>query len=113
MNEKQQGLLALTRAVLERAFSNARVAKLTDEHMKVLGGIVFHHLLCNLSAHDMDVLAQMFCDANTIEAIGDETGVPLKRLRQVEREALIRLAQAAQLDLAKVMNVIESDKEQS
>lgn len=94
MNEKpSQGLLNLTRRVLERAFSNARVAKLTDEHMKVLGGIVFHHLLVDLSERDSSVLARKFCEFN-----------------QAEQKALIRLTQAAQLDLVKTMDDIEREQ---
>lgn len=97
MKEKLQGLLALTWSVLTRLFREGRLKRLTAEHMEVLSGIVLHHLLVGLSERDSSVLARKFCEFN-----------------QAEQKALIRLTQAAQLDLVKTMYDIEySDKEQS
>lgn len=90
MKEEVQGLLALTWSVLTRLFREGRLEKLTDEHMEVLSGIVFHHLLVDLSERDSSVLARKFCEFN-----------------QAEQKALIRLTQAAQLDLVKTMDDIE------
>lgn len=93
MNEKpSQGLLNLTRIVLTRTFGEKRLEKLTNEHMEVLSGIVLHHLLVGLSERDSSALARKFCEFN-----------------QAEQKALIRLTQAAQLDLVKTMDEIEKE----
>ncbi len=96
MSEKLQGLLALTWSVLTRLFREGRLKRLTAEHMEVLSGIVLHHLLVGLSERDSSALARKFCEFN-----------------QAEQKALIRLTQAAQLDLVKTMDDIENGREQA
>lgn len=114
--ELLQGLLDLTRIVLERIFIKDKVAKLTNEHLAVLSDIVFHHLF-KLPSRENIVLDEFFgvCTGKpkTLDDIKDEIGVPLEYLRQTKRKALIELTQAAQSDLIKTMDDIEDEREQA
>ena len=55
MNEKQsQGLLNLTRVVLEQIFSEDAVSSTTNEDMEVFSSVVFHHLCSLFSGEHFD-----------------------------------------------------------
>lgn len=116
MNEfPSQGLLNLTRTILEQIFSEDKAAKLTDEHMEVLSGIVLHHFT-KLESRQRIVLMERFGmgtdTIKTFKAIGDELAVSRECAYQIAQSGLFHLRCAATRDLIKAMYDIEySDKE--
>lgn len=117
MNKKSlPGLLDLTQAVLGHSFSESKREQLTRDHMEVLSGIVFHHML-NLPMAECDVLTSAFGvgthEIETLEALGKELGMTVDEAREFAFEALQHLVDASWMDILKTLIDIESEKEQS
>lgn len=114
--KKVQGLLDLTQALLARLFSEDRLKRFTAEHMEVLRGIVFHHLL-NLPMAECDVLTSAFGvgnhEAETLEALGKELGMTVGETREFAFEAFQHLADATWKDILKTLIDIENERTQS
>lgn len=117
MNKKSlPGLLDLTQAVLERSFSESRREQLTRDHMEVLSGIVFHHML-NLPMAECDVLTSAFGvgthEIETLEALGKELGMTVGETREFAFEAFQHLVDASWIDILKTLIDIEHERQQS
>lgn len=117
MNKKSlPGLLDLTQAVLERSFKDYRLDQLTADHMEVLSGIVFHHML-NLPMAECDVLTSAFGVGNhkieTLEALGKELGMTASEVEEFAGKAFRDLVDASWIDILKTLIDIRNEKEQS
>lgn len=117
MKEKpSQGLLNLTRRVLERSFSDYTLDQLTADHMEVLSGIVFHHML-NLPMAECDVLTSAFGvgthEIETLEVIGKELGMTASETEEFAAEAFQHLVDASWVDILKTLIDIENERTQS
>lgn len=118
MNEfPSQGLLNLTRTILEQIFSEDKAAKLTDEHMEVLSGIVLHHL-AYLPDEECAVLTQLYgvsgIEPKPLGVIRAEHGWTKTQAQKYVDKAFQDLIDVAKSDLYITMYDIEhSDKEQS
>lgn len=108
--KKAQGLLNLTQTILEQIFNEDKAAKLTDEHMEVLSGIVLHHFI-KLESRQRIVLTERFgigTDAiKTFKVIGDELAVSRECAYQIAQSGLFHLRCAATRDLINTMYDIE------
>ena len=111
-----QGLLDLTQAVLERSFKDYRLDQLTADHMEVLSGIVFHHML-NLPMAECDVLTSAFGvgthEIETLEVIGKELGMTASETEEFAAEAFQHLVDASWVDILKTLIDIENERAQS
>lgn len=117
MNKKSlPGLLDLTQAVLERSFKDYRLDQLTADHMEVLSGIVFHHML-NLPMAECDVLTSAFGvgthEIETLEVIGKELGMTASETEEFAAEAFQHLVDASWVDILKTLIDIENERAQS
>lgn len=116
MKEEVQGLLDLTQAVLERSFSERRREQFTNDHIEVLSGVVFHHLL-NLPMVECDVLTSVFGvgshEIETLEALSKELGMTVGETREFAFEAFQHLVDASWIDILKTLIDIEHERQQS
>lgn len=115
MKEKSQGLLNLTRRVLERSFSDYTLDQLTAEDMEVLSDVVFHHIV--KSEQERNMLMQLYGigggEPKTLDDIKEKFGITHKEALNLTRKTLQHLVDASWIDILKTLIDIEySDKEQ-
>lgn len=111
MNKKQsQGLLNLTRVVLEQIFSKYVVSSNTNEDIEVFSGVVFHHLCSLCSGEHFDkhlILIDRYGigtgKPKTLEHLANEYSTTTERIRQIEQEALHQLKEDVLEDLLAIM----------
>ena len=117
MNKKSlPGLLDLTQAVLGYSFNESKREQLTSDHLEVLSGVVFHHML-NLPMAECDVLTSAFGvgthEIETLEALSKELGMTVGETREFAFEAFQHLVDASWIDILKTLIDIRNEKEQS
>ena len=111
MNEKpSQGLLNLTRVVLEQIFDKDAVSSITDEDIEVFSSVVFHHLCSLFSGEHFNkplILIDRYGIATgkpkTLEAIANIYDTTTERIRQTEQQALAQLKEDVLEDLLAIM----------
>lgn len=116
MKEKpSQGLLNLTRRVLERSFSDYTLDQLTAEDMEVLSDVVFHHIV--KSEQERNMLTQLYGigggEPKPLGVIRAEHDWTKTQAQQYVDKAFQHLIDAAWADLYMTIVAIENDKEQS
>lgn len=116
MKEKSQGLLNLTRRVLECSFSERRRNQLTRDHMEVLSGIVLNYVF-GLPMFECDVLLDGFGlfgrEIMPLKDIGKEVGITEAEMEKIAGEALGHLVDASWVDILKTLIDIETERKQS
>lgn len=111
MNEKpSQGLVNLTRVVLEQIFDKDAVSSITDEDIEVFSSVVFHHLCSLFSGEHFNkplILIDRYGIATgkpkTLEAIANIYDTTTERIRQTEQQALAQLKEDVLEDLLAIM----------
>lgn len=98
MNEKpSQGLLNLTRVVLEQIFSKYVVSSITDEDMEIFSNIVSHNLSRLCCEYNVVLITRYIAgisEAKALEIFSPNHCVSIELMRQVEQEALHQLKEA-------------------
>lgn len=112
-----QGLVDLTRTVIECSFDKDKRKELTRDHLEVLSAIVLRHFVF-LPEQECDVLAQLYgvggVDEKPLETISAELGIRFEDALEISGKALRHLIEAAKPDLIIAMYDIEqAAKEQS
>lgn len=111
MNKKQlNGLLNLTRVVLEQIFDKDAVSSITDEDIEVFSSVVFHHLCSLCSGEHFDkhlILIDRYGigtgKPKTLEHLANEYSTTTERIRQTEQQALAQLKEDVLEDLLAIM----------
>lgn len=111
-----QGLVDLTRTVIECLFDKDKRKELTRDHLEVLSAIVLRHFVC-LPAQEWDVLAQLYgvdgVEFKALEGISAELSITFEDALELSGRALRLLIEAAKPDLIIAMHDIRNEKEQS
>lgn len=110
------GLVDLTRTVIECSFDKDKRKELTRDHLEVLSAIVLRHFVF-LPAKECDVLAQLYgvggVDGKPLEDISAELGIKFEDALEISGGALRHLIDAAKPDLIIAMYNIENGREQA
>lgn len=96
------GLVDLTRTVIECSFDKDKRKELTSDHLEILSAIVLRHFVF-LPAKECDVLAQLYgvggVDGKPLENISAELGIKFEDALEISGRALRRLIEAVKPDL--------------
>lgn len=107
MNKKQsQGLLNLTRVVLEQIFSKYVVSSNTNEDIEVFSGVVSHHLRRLYGEYNFILITRYIdgmSEAQALEVLSPNHCISIERIRQIEQEALHQLKEDVLEDLLAIM----------
>lgn len=107
MNEKpSQGLLDLTRIVLEQIFSKDAVSSSTDEDMEVFSNVVSHHLSRLHGEYNFVLITRYIScisEAKALEIFSPNHCISIENMRRIEQEALHQLKEAVLDDLLAIM----------
>lgn len=98
MNKKSsQGLLNLTRVVLEQIFSKYVVSSITDEDIEIFSNVVSHNLSRLYGEYNFVLITRYVAgisEAQALEILSPNHCISIERIRQIEQEALHQLKEA-------------------
>lgn len=107
MNKKSsQGLLNLTRVVLEQIFSKYVVSSITDEDIEIFSNVVSHHLSRLHGEYNFVLITRYIAcisEAKALEIFSPDHCISIENMRRIEQEALHQLKEAVLDDLLAIM----------